>query len=120
MNNDIKWKSGVTITLWTLMIGAMIALPITLQGTLGDDVIVFPILFTIAGVFVTGFIWVGSASEERRKEGEKDKRERLSHALRDLSDDELVRLRQRLSSGDVDEAWLARLIDESTAGKAKR
>jgi uncharacterized membrane protein len=102
----------------------MIALPITLQNTLQDDVIVFPILFTIAGVLVTGFMWVGSESGSRTSNRtgsrEEDKRERLTHALRDLSDNELIRLRQRLASGDIDDDQLARLLDESEAAKAKR
>jgi uncharacterized membrane protein len=57
---------------------------------------------------------------EQKDSAEDLKRNRITMALRDLSDSELVRLRQRLASGDVDEEQLMRLMDESESSKAKR
>jgi hypothetical protein len=80
-------------------------------------------MFTVAGITTTGFIWNGQPASDRSAQTadvEALKRNRLTLALRDLSDNELARLRQRLSDGDIDDELLARLLDESEASKVKR
>jgi len=109
-----------TLMIWVLLIGAMISMSAILSGTLGYAIISIPIILTVAGITVSGFIWNwGQLPRESQDTAESLKRNRLTMALRDLSDDELKGLRQRLSNGDVDDDQLARLLDESEASKAK-
>jgi membrane protein implicated in regulation of membrane protease activity len=53
------------------------------------------------------FMWNGgtksSGSKSQQRESEKRKRERLDAVLRDLSDDELLRLKERLLDGSVND-----------------
>jgi hypothetical protein len=111
-----------TMIMWIILIVAMIPLTAITVNTLQELVIAVPGILAAAGVLVTGFIWNwGQLPDTSHHEvNESLKRNRLTMALRDLSDDELKRLRQRLSNGDIDDEQLARLLDESEASKAKR
>jgi hypothetical protein len=111
-----------TMVMWIILIVAMIPLTAITVSTLNELVIAIPGILAAAGVLVTGFIWQwGQMPDTASHEStEYLKRNRLTMALRDLSDDELKRLRQRLSNGDIDDDQLARLLDESEASKAKR
>jgi hypothetical protein len=111
-----------TMIMWIMLIVAMIPLTALTIGTLQEVVIAIPAILAAAGVLVTGFIWQwGQMPDPATHEANESlKRNRLTMALRDLSDDELKRLRQRLASGDIDDEQLARLLDESEASKAKR
>jgi len=65
--------------------------------------------------------WGEYNDSDSTSELEKSKRNRLSMALRDLSDSELASLRQRLATGDIDQSQLERLLDdESELSKVKR
>jgi reverse gyrase len=77
----------------------------------------------VAAVLVSGFIWNwgrGSSVQQSASEAldsemqsrEKRKNDRLSRALRNLSNEELVRLRQRLASGEIDEHDLEAALGE--------
>jgi len=75
------------------------------------------------GITTTGFMWKWGEynDSDSTSELEKSKRNRLSMALRDLSDSELASLRQRLATGDIDQSQLERLLDdESELSKVKR
>jgi hypothetical protein len=109
--------------MWSMFLIAMMILSGLFSRIMEEGVIFVPIMFTVAGIVMSGFIWnwgqlPDTASQDRASEDLK--RNRLTQALRNLSDDELHRLRQRLASGDVDDDQLARLLDESEASKAKR
>ena len=81
------------------------------------------VLFVGAGITTTGFMWKwGDYSDsDPMIELEKSKRNRLSMALRDLSDSELSSLRERLATGDIDQSQLERLMDnESELSKVKQ
>jgi len=109
--------------MWVLLIGAMIAMTAITIDTLQEAVIAIPVVLAVSGIAVTGFIWnPGHLPNESSHDASSEsfKRNRLTMALRDLSDSELASLRQRLASGDIDDDQLARLLDESEASKAKR
>ena len=111
-----------TLIMWFMLIGAMIVLTALLRTTLQEGVIAVTIIFAVVGVAVSGFIWNWGQipNESHDAAAEVLKRNRLTMALRDLTDDELARLRQRLATGDIDDDQLSRLLDESEAGKLKR
>ena len=110
-----------TFIMWALLIGAMIPLTAITISTLQEAVIAIPVVLAVSGIAVTGFIWQwGQMPDTTSHDTESLKRNRLTMALRDLSDDELKGLRQRLANGDIDDNQLARLLDESEASKAKR
>ncbi|NJR12509.1 hypothetical protein HC776_01065 [bacterium] len=112
-----------TLKLWgTLMAGLVFAMLFT-SGTLGVWSLGLAVLIVGAGITTTGFMWQWGEVRDITvsSEGEAAKQSRLARALRDLSDDELASLRQRLARGDIDESQLARLLDEdSELDKAKR
>lgn len=112
-----------TFIMWVLLIGAMIPLTAITIDILQEAVIAIPVVLAVSGIAVTGFIYNwGQLPNESSHDASSEsfKRNRLTMALRDLSDSELASLRQRLASGDIDDDQLARLLDESDASKAKR
>jgi hypothetical protein len=123
MNSSTSARLVVTILGWALLMAVMVLLAQLLSPSFGALMKIFVILFTLLGVMILGFGWMwGRVSNlsEQKDAAEDLKRNRITMALRDLSDSELVRLRQRLASGDVDEEQLMRLMDESESSKAKR
>lgn len=111
-------RAVLTVIMWAMFLVGMLVFSLVLSRTMEDAIPFVLILFTVAGLIMSGFIWNwGQLPDESR---EAAKRNRLTLALRNLSDQELLRLRQRLSTGDLDDIQLARLLDESEASKAKR
>lgn len=123
-NSSNASRLASTVVIWALLVGAMIVLSLILAPYLQEIVITIPVIFTVAGVLLSGFIWQWGQlpnDSERIAVAERFKRDRLTMALRNLSDAELKSLRERLASGDIDDAQLARLLDDqSEASKAKR
>lgn len=127
MMNDKQgtfWKAIATAVVWTMITGGFLLAFIFVGETLGEAIIGMVFLMLLAGVLVSGFVWnwgridtAGSMSDALDSEmryREKRKNDRLGQALRDLSNDELMRLRQRLASGEIDEQDLeAALGDEA-------
>ncbi|MGB7338497.1 MAG: hypothetical protein WBC91_06355 [Phototrophicaceae bacterium] len=84
--------------------------------------VILGVAMVIAGMGSTSFIWtVGeSARADTRAEianQEKAKRDRLDRVLRDLSDDDLMTLRQRLSDGSIDDDVLYEQMTLSDDGE---
>jgi hypothetical protein len=122
-SNSNASRLASTVVIWALLLGAMIALSLILAPFLEEIVIAIPVIFTAAGVLLSGFIWQWGQmpnEAERIAVSESLKRNRLTLALRDLSDDELKRVRQRLASGDINDELAELLDDESEISKAKR
>jgi len=108
---------------WALLMAAMVLLADLLSPSFGQMMMVVLIFLTLIGIMLVGFTWNwGRVSNTANQEtsSESRKRNRLTMALHDLSDSELIRLRQRLSDGDIGDEQLIRLMDESEASKAKR
>jgi hypothetical protein len=116
-------RAELTMKIWgVLMIGMILSMLFT-ADRLGVWSLGIPVLIVGAGITTTGFMWKWGeyTDTDPTIELEKSKRNRLSMALRDLSDSELASLRQRLATGDIDESQLERLLDdESELSKVKR
>jgi len=86
---------------------------VTIFGNLGGTIVPVLLFLLGAGVLVSGFIWNwgdGSANQTRVAISEdyfgKRKRDELDAVLRNLSDEELIRLRRRLGEGSLSEEML--------------
>ncbi len=112
---DSNQRVELTRFIWVALMIATVV--VTVFGDLGGTIVPVLLFMLGAGVMVTGFVWNwgdgslvkqqasrGSISEEFF--GEKRKRDELDDVLRDLSDEELIRLRQRLSDGTLTEELL--------------
>jgi hypothetical protein len=122
-NTSNASRLASTVVIWALLVGAMIALSLIMAPFLEEIVIAIPVIFTVAGVLLSGFIWQWGQmpnEAERIAVAEQFKRDRLTMALRNLSDDELKRVRQRLASGDISDELADLLDEESEISKAKR
>jgi hypothetical protein len=105
-------RYDLTRFIWVSLL--LTALGMTIFGDLGG-VIVPVLLFVLgAGVVVTGFIWNwgdGSLNKQSSVSVSEDmfgkrKRDEWDDVLRNLSDEELIRLRRRLSDGTLTEEML--------------
>lgn len=112
--NSEETRGSLTGGLWFFSTLALIALFIGsgLQGelTIGHIVLAFTIIGLAVGATPILLRWKGDEAETER---EKAKRERIDNMLRDMSDDELLELKARLSSGEFsDEQVLDYLSDD--------
>lgn len=133
-NKDVKgtfWQVIATVVIWTMMTGGIALGSIFLAPSLGEEVLGFFFMLFAAAALSTGFVWdwgqvpgkEGQRSHQgkQKNEGydydesldEKRKRDRLSAALKSLSDEELIRLRSQITRGDVQEEELASLLDDN-------
>lgn len=123
------WQTIATIIIWTMTTGGIALGGVFLVGRLGTAAMGFFFMLLAAAVICTGFVWdwgrIPGDSRRWRKgfednmaddyevdagSVEKRKNDRLRDALRALSDDELVRLRQRISRGEINEEDLANVL----------
>lgn len=83
--------------------------------------VVLGIAICIASFLSTGSVWnwgeVGESSAVDLQAQEKAKRERIDGVLRDLSNEELIALKQRLSDGTVDDEMLYQRMTLSDDGE---
>lgn len=134
MGYDSFWRAIATIVIWVMMVGAFALTGVFLADAIGEGVVMVVFLLLAAAVSSTGFIWGwGRAGERSRRHQtknqrvdsgglfdgdmlsyeEKHKRDRLSSALRNLSDEELIQLQNRISSGEVDDELLQEILSEA-------
>jgi len=124
------WRAIATIVIWGLMIGGFALTGVFMADVLGDGVVMVIFLLLGAAVTSTGFIWNwGNVAKSGRKQSwqewgqglqesftsdsyEKRKSDRISAALRNLSDGELVRLRQQIARGEITEDDLEAALRE--------
>ena len=83
--------------------------------------VILGIAICIAGFLSTGMVWswgeLGNTSAVDMEAQEKVKRERIDGVLRDLSNEELVALKNRLSDGNVDDDALYQRMTLSDDGE---
>jgi vacuolar-type H+-ATPase subunit I/STV1 len=112
VNNNIFLRLIATGGLFlTYVGGVMFAL-----DSIGGLGIIIAIVFMFPLIILSALIWAwerisgmtGKQLEAAQVQSEKRKRDRLDSVLRDLSDDDLVRLRRRLNDGSVDDESLYR------------
>jgi hypothetical protein len=100
--ND-KAKIFLTIFIWLTTLGAFIATLAIAIDSIGAAIIPIVVFLFGAAIMTNGFIWQwGQQSNNAavQEQAEKRKRERLDSVLRNMSDDELMSLKRRLSEGD--------------------
>ncbi|MGB1286690.1 MAG: hypothetical protein ACPG7F_09180 [Aggregatilineales bacterium] len=100
--------------IWVFMIFAQIALFISgaASGGLTGIHIAMSIVLLIATFGASGMMWY-ITGQNSQGHAEKAKRDRLEQVLRNLSDSELVALKQRLSDEAIDDSMLyAHLTDD--------
>jgi hypothetical protein len=124
------WQAVATIVIWVMVTGGIALGGVFLAPQLGEEVLGFFFMLLAAAVVCTGFVWKwgqlpGGENQKKGKQknedylaaydsdyDEKRKRDRLGAALRTLSDDELVRLRERIARGEIAEEDLASVLNE--------
>ena len=109
---DTKTRLETTKYIWALI--AVILVALFISSGIGDGLetghVILGVVALIVGGASTGFIWnpdhaakdIISDSES----GEKAKRERIEAVLRDLSNEELIALKNRLADGTIDDDLL--------------
>ncbi len=101
----MKSKIELTRFIWVTLLIALIAVGIVTR--LRPVAIPLELALMVGGLVVTGFIWFGQPNEKASSDNdttadpEKQKRDRIDEALRRLSDDELLKLRQQLKDGEI-------------------
>lgn len=101
----MKSKIELTRFIWVTLLIALVAVSIVTRMRL----IAIPVELglMVGGLIATGFIWYGNgdekvaAEQQTSADPEKQKRDRIDEALRRLSDEELIELRQQLKDGEV-------------------
>lgn len=130
MNNKNTLAQAIaTVAVWIMTVGAIALTGVFLAPELGSDSLGAIFMIMIAAVVTNGFIWDwGRGSGVTRRDLrnrqameddlhdmalnslQKRKREDIGSRLSDLSDNELLDLRGRIQSGDVDEGELSYLL----------
>ncbi|MGB1287028.1 MAG: hypothetical protein ACPG7F_10880 [Aggregatilineales bacterium] len=99
----IQEKAETTRTIWKFLIGGMVLMALFL-GELGVLLIPIYAMMLVAASITTHSIWNGNFSQADTQEyREKAKRERLDTVIRNLSTQELQVLRERLTTGAINE-----------------
>jgi type VI protein secretion system component VasK len=110
------YRAAATVIMWVTYLG-MIWASMTI-GQLGAWAILLAFVLMMPLIPIMGMLWgampyvFGSESSKSQQqqttldEVEKRKRDRLDAVLRDLSDEDLQRLKRRLSDGTVDDSKL--------------
>lgn len=132
MNNTTGTIARVvaTIVVWVMVVGSIALTGTFLAPEIGSDALGAVFMVLVAAILTNGFIWdwgrgnrVSRREMRARQRMEEDvydmalesglqkrKRENISSRLSDLSDDELLDLRQRIQAGDIDEGEIAYLL----------
>jgi hypothetical protein len=132
VNNDKMgtfWQALATIVIWAMVMAGMGIGSVFLVPQMGEEVMGFFFLLFGAAIVCTGFVWKwgqmpgqGKGQGKQKNESynygsdydyeEKRKHDRLSNALKALSDDDLIRLRERIARGEIQEEDLASVLRE--------
>jgi hypothetical protein len=135
---DVKgnfWRAISTIVIWVMLTGSIALSGVFLAEILGEDIIAVIILLVVTAGLSTGTIWNwgrGEGSQRRKRQWgrrrrrnliedeleerdyafrEKPKRDdRLADALRQLSDTELIGLREGIQRGEISEDELETVL----------
>lgn len=121
MDNHIRLQATKYIWITTGISLFSLFLSAGLASGLEAGHVILGIAICIAGFLSTGTVWnwgePGMASVVDMEAQEKVKRERIDGVLRDLSNEELIALKQRLSDGTVDDDVLYQRMTLSDDGE---
>jgi len=121
------WQALTTIVIWVLVIAGTAIGSVFLAPQMGEEIMGFFFLLFGVALVCTGFIWKwgqipGQQQGKQKNKAyeyeadynyeEKRKHDRLSNALKSLSDDDLIRLRERIARGEIQEEDLASVLRE--------
>ncbi len=101
-----NFKAAIIVSMWIAYLAFLIISADTVESGWLFALAMVSALPLLVGMSV---VWRMYREDQRTvtyEEQEKRKRDRLDEVLRDLSDEELIRLRQRLSDGSVDDDML--------------
>jgi len=109
---DTRTRLETTKFIWALI--AVILVALFISSGIGDGLetghVILGVVALIVGGASTGFIWnpdhVSNDIVSDTESGEKAKRERIETVLRDLSNEELIALKNRLADGTIDDDLL--------------
>lgn len=106
---DMEARSVATVFMWLGYLG-ILYMAMERLGT-WSALIAFVVMIPL--IVAMGMMWGAFKPESNKKEEslsaedmEKRKRERIDSVLRDLSDDDLLRIRERLVSGTINDEML--------------
>ena len=104
---DQQTRLEATKAIWTAIAFILIAMFVT-TGIWGDGMsgghIFLGVILAMAGMGSTSFVWDSAKKDEDSEQNqEKAKRERIDKVIRDLSDEDLLRLKSRLVDGSIDD-----------------
>ncbi len=103
----------LTRFIWTAIIVGIVIGSAVLVPFMEEEVLGLVFMMVTGGVLTTAFIWNwGRLPVTAQEASEKAKRERLDAVLRDLSDTQLQRLRERLSAGDITDEQLGYMLGD--------
>lgn len=125
--NQMILRLVATAIVWGAVIAVTALVGVFLSPTMGDEAMGALFFVTIAALLTNGFIWQwgqieGKSKQHNRQASEDDifdlahslnrkrKRDEIGGRLSDLSDDQLLDLRERLQVGAVDDDELAYLL----------
>lgn len=95
-------RHSTVLIAWLGYLGVMVYL----ANTLGPVAIPFAAIMMVPLIVMMNFVWGGKNQAKdtgKMIKSEKRKRERIDTMIRDMSDDELYELRQRLQDGSYDD-----------------
>ena len=112
--NNVVVRVIATALIWVTYLGGSVAAVMEMAGW----GVLLAIVLMIPAIVFTGLLWawerISGVTQQRMQavseDGEKRKRDRIDNVLRDLSDKDLLRLRERLSDGAIDEDLLYQQI----------
>ncbi|MEM9955783.1 MAG: hypothetical protein AAF846_29560 [Chloroflexota bacterium] len=111
MNSD-EMRLQATKAVWVALTLIFVTM-FVVAGVFGDGIeaghVWLGIILAGAGMGSTSFIWGDGNKSDETETGEmqeKAKRDQIDAVLRDLSDEDLVRLKQRLEDGTIDDDLL--------------
>ena len=121
--ND-RAKILLTIFIWLTTLTTFFATMALSVRELGGGIIPIAAFIFGAAIMLSGFIWQWGQKSNYplvQEDSEKRKRERLDSVLRDMSDEDLIRLKERLVDGTVnDEVLYERMVGEDGELQYKR
>jgi len=98
-----NFKAGTMLLMWVAYLAFLAIIQWEVQDGWFFGVAAMTMLPMIVGMSVIWRMYRDDRSEDGELSEEKRKRDRLDSVLRDLSDEDLIRLRQRLSEGAIDD-----------------
>ena len=131
-NEGTFWKAMATVATCIMLIASLALTGALLAPQMGDESLGAVFMVMAVAIVINGFVWNWGSTGQRKMDkkareatedelyeyasnvGEKRKRDRLAVALSQLSDGELVTLKDRLRSGEIDEQDLAEILNQKS------